>query len=95
MKAYGQNQMLRENELRERGWQMVQDQTREQWDRMLKQSKLVRLYEREESVTGMAYLCIQCWRDRGTQAIFYHDVEKNETTWTKPDGLLFDEQTKL
>ena len=44
--------VLRENELRERGWQMVQDQTREQWDRMLKQSKLVRLYEREESVTA-------------------------------------------
>ncbi len=31
---------LRENELKERGWQMVQDQTREQWDRMLKQSKV-------------------------------------------------------
>jgi hypothetical protein len=38
---------------------------------------------------------IQQWRDRGTQSIFYHDVEANATTWTKPDGLLFDEQSCL
>ena len=38
---------------------------------------------------------IQQWRDRGTQSIFYHDVEANATTWTKPDGLLFDEQSRL
>lgn len=86
---------MRENELKERGWQMVQEQTPEQWERMIKQSKLVRLFERDEEESGMQYLCVQTWRDRGTQAIFYHDVEKKETTWEKPDGLLFDEQVKL
>ena len=93
--AWMKPDVLRENELRERGWQMVQDQTRDQWNRMLKQSKLVRLFERDEETTGMAYLCIQQWRDRGTQSIYYHDVEANVTSWTKPDGFLFDEQTKL
>ena len=66
---------------------MVQQQTRDQWERMIKQSKLVRLFERDEEESGMQYLCIQMWRDRGTQAIFYHDVEKNETTWEKPSTL--------
>jgi hypothetical protein len=54
--SWSKPDVLRENELKERGWQMVQEQTEEQWGRLLKQSKLVRLFERDEASTGMAYL---------------------------------------